>query len=94
MIKYKYTEFYIQSNIFFFNQKRMAVISIKNKTFVIEDKCKHRGGPLSLAKKDELAEVLICPWHQISNCVLHLNKKNYPSLIIGNKIKILEKIVI
>lgn len=41
---------------------RASVQSVEGKLLVLDDKCRHRGGPLHLCYRDE-AGVDRCPWH-------------------------------
>jgi hypothetical protein len=45
-----------------YDHGRAFVQSDEGKLFVLDDKCRHRGGPLHLCYRDE-AGVDRCPWH-------------------------------
>jgi hypothetical protein len=40
------------------------LLDVDGRTFLVRDRCPHRGGPLSLGRLSDDAQHIICPWHQ------------------------------
>ncbi len=55
---------------------------------VIQDRCKHRDGPLSLGTWDEASECVTCPWHEIVNTPRDMARRVVPSVRVGSVIHI------
>ena len=75
--------------------QRIALFNIGGKYYAIEDRCPHRGGPLSegMLAEDEV----ICPWHGSrfntkTGAVLtppaQRNVKSFPVRIVGNDVEV------
>src|SRR5712692_5160940 len=75
--------------------QRIAVFNLGGKYWAIEDKCPHRGGPLSegMLAEDEV----ICPWHGSrfkikTGAVLtppaQRNVKSFPACIVGTDVEV------
>ena len=43
------------------NDKHIALFNVGGRYYAIDDRCPHRGGPLS--EGDIAGETVICPWH-------------------------------
>ncbi|MFE8604218.1 hypothetical protein BO221_06800 [Archangium sp. Cb G35] len=50
---------------------------------VVLDRCKHRGGPLSLGTYDERTQCVKCPWHDMVNTPRNLEARRMPSVRVG-----------
>jgi nitrite reductase/ring-hydroxylating ferredoxin subunit len=50
---------------------------------VIQDRCKHKGGPLSLGSWDERTQCITCPWHDLVNTPQDLARRQVPSVRVG-----------
>ena len=75
--------------------QRIAIFNLGGKYYAIEDRCPHRGGPLSegMLAEDEV----ICPWHGSrfnakTGAVLtppaQRNVKSFPVRIVGNNVEV------
>jgi nitrite reductase (NADH) small subunit len=52
--------------------------------FVLPARCRHRGGPLHLARLDLRRARLICPWHQCPTPVGRLPAEGLPAVRRGD----------
>ena len=68
------------------NGTRYFSFQRKGKNYVVEDRCPHRGGPLSLGAVE--GPKIICPWHGQRVCLDHLAKIALPSVRVNNHISI------
>jgi nitrite reductase/ring-hydroxylating ferredoxin subunit len=66
--------------------ERYLCVQQAGRLVVIQDRCKHRGGPLSLGTWDEASECVTCPWHDIVNTPRDLARRVVPSVRVGSTV--------
>lgn len=64
-------------------EARYLCLSQGQELVVIEDRCKHKGGPLSLGTWDERTQCVTCPWHEMVNTPPDLARRQVPSVRVG-----------
>lgn len=67
---------------------RYLCLGIGGRFVVVPDRCKHRGGPLSLGTWDAERECMTCPWHEMRNGASELLERALPSVRRGDEIAV------
>ena len=65
------------------DDERYLCLRVGDRHVVIPDRCKHRGGPLSLGEWDAARECMTCPWHGMRNTRDELLARALPAVRIG-----------
>jgi nitrite reductase (NADH) small subunit len=68
----------IASNFLIHGDQRFFLMPSNNQTFLVGDRCPHRGGPLHLGQVDCQNKTIICPWHQFAVSTHRLQKSALP----------------
>jgi nitrite reductase (NADH) small subunit len=55
-------------------------------TFVLSARCRHRGGPLHLARLERDEQRLVCPWHERRSSVARCLRAGIPSVRHGGRV--------
>lgn len=50
-----------KGKVFKIEKKKIAVFNLDGEFYAIDNKCKHKGGPLGEGKLE--GEIVTCPWH-------------------------------
>jgi nitrite reductase (NADH) small subunit len=74
-----------EHNTVFLGDDRYFVLEDDGRLFVVEDKCPHRGGPLSLGRRTT-DERLVCPWHGSRITCAYLRRTSIPIVRRGSEI--------
>jgi Rieske [2Fe-2S] domain len=75
-----------EHNCVFVGDERYFVLESEERLFLVLDKCPHRGGPLSLGRRSEDGERVICPWHGTRASCAVLRRKSLPLVRRGTAI--------
>ena len=73
-------------NTVFVHDDRYFVLEHGGRLFLVQDKCPHRGGPLSLATRSADEKRLVCPWHGSRVACAWLRRGSVPIVRHGTKI--------
>ena len=77
--------------------KRIALFSVADRYYAIEDTCTHRGGPLSEGMLLEGEGTIVCPWHgarfdvttgKVLSPPAPRGVASFPVRVVGNDIEI------
>jgi nitrite reductase/ring-hydroxylating ferredoxin subunit len=61
------------------DQKRIALFNVGGRYYAIDDRCPHRGGPLSEGELE--GEAVVCPWHGAIFDVATGEVKRFPAAV-------------
>jgi Rieske [2Fe-2S] domain len=75
-----------EHNTVFVRDDRYFVLEHEGRLFLVEDKCPHRGGPLSLARRSPDEKRLTCPWHGSRIACAWLRRRSVPIVRRGTEI--------
>lgn len=70
-------------------QDRYFVLTVAGHPMLAPDRCPHRGGPLSLARRTPDGRRLICPWHGIEVGITALRRRCLPMIRSGTEAVVL-----
>lgn len=63
---------------------RFVCAELDGQLHVLRDRCRHRGGPISLGKWDLKRGCVVCPWHDMTNSTRDLMKQQLASTREGD----------
>lgn len=69
--------------------ERFLGLRMKDRWMVIADRCKHKGGPLSLGRWDPKTCSIVCPWHDQKNTPRELASQEVPWIRVGDSLRFL-----
>jgi Rieske [2Fe-2S] domain len=73
-------------NTVFLRDDRYFVFEHEDRLFLVQDRCPHRGGPLSLARRSPDQKRLTCPWHGSRIACAWLCRRSVPIVRRGTEI--------
>ena len=73
-------------NTVFVRDDRYFVLEHEGRLFLVQDRCPHRGGPLSLASRSPDEKRLVCPWHGSRIACAWLRRGSVPIVRHGTRI--------
>jgi Rieske [2Fe-2S] domain len=75
-----------EHNTLFLGDDRYFVFEDEGRLFLVEDRCPHRGGPLSLGRRSADDQRVVCPWHGSRITCAFLRRRSVPIVRRGNEI--------
>ena len=73
-------------NTVFLRDDRYFVLEHEGRLFLVQDRCPHRGGPLSLGARSADQKRLVCPWHGSRIACAWLRRQSVPIVRRGTEI--------
>ncbi|MBX7099860.1 MAG: Rieske (2Fe-2S) protein [Myxococcaceae bacterium] len=69
-----------------FESHRFVCAQLDGQLRVLRDRCRHRGGPISLGAWNLERGCVVCPWHELTNSTRDLLKQELPSTREGDRL--------
>ena len=73
-------------NTVFLRDDRYFVFEHGGRLFLVQDRCPHRGGPLSLGSRSPDDKRVVCPWHGSRIACAWLRRQSMPIVRRGTEI--------